>query len=66
MPWKFSAYPFDLGRHEQNGRSRLLNEIPIPTLTEAVGPFVLATIDPMLTPDKTAALNLIKVQDIAR
>ena len=31
----------------------------------AVGPLVLATVDPMLTPEQTAALNRIGVQDIA-
>ena len=60
---KLYVYPFDLGRHEHNGKSRMLHEILIHTLIKAIGPLVPATIDPMLTPDQTAALNRIRVQD---
>ena len=62
---KFCNYPFNLGRREYNGRSRLLHELLIPTLITVVGPLVLATIDPMHTPDQTVAFNRIRVQDIA-
>ena len=62
---KLCDYPFDSGRHAHNGRSRLLQELLIPTLITAVGPLILATVEPMLTPEQTAALNRIRVQDIA-
>ena len=61
----FCKYPFYLGRHASTGRSRQIHELLIPTLMTAVGPLVLATVDPMLTPEQTAALNRIRVQDIA-
>ena len=62
---KLCNYPLDLGRHAHNGRSRLLQELLIPTLITAVGPLILATVGPMLTPEQTAALNRIRVQDAA-
>ena len=62
---KLCNHPFDLGRHARTGRSRLLQELLIPTLMTAVGPLVLATVDPMLTPEQTAALNRIRIQDTA-
>ena len=61
----FFLHPFDLGRHEHNGRTRELHELPILRLIKAIGPLVSTTVDTMLSPEQAAALNRIRVQDTA-
>ena len=62
---KLLLQPFDLGRHEHNGRAREFHELPIPRLIGAVGLLIPPTVDTMLSPEQAAALNRIRLQDTA-
>ena len=60
---KLLSYLLDLGRHEHNQRPRESHEPPIPRLIGIIGRLTPLTVDTMLTPDQTAALNRVAVQN---